>query len=145
MNYIDLRLMEKMCHPLAVAIFNQDLEPIALFSEHDNDLLDSALHNPARQFNGVDLYPTFEAKAAILYYSLIKNHPFKNGNKRLATAALLVFLFLNDRWISTNDKVVQDYLVNLAKGVAATEGSAGKDAILAELQVWLDKNIITTV
>ncbi|MDO8452295.1 MAG: type II toxin-antitoxin system death-on-curing family toxin [bacterium] len=40
--------------------------------------------------------------AAVLFYSLVKNHPFRNGNKRIAVMTSLVFLFLNDKWISAS-------------------------------------------
>jgi len=95
-NYIDIELMEKMCHPLAVALFNSTIDPITKFSEHDRARLEATLNNPRQTFEGKDLYPTFTRKAAILYYGLIKGHCFKNGNKRTTTAALLVFLYLNN-------------------------------------------------
>lgn len=106
-------------------------------------MLDSALHNPQQTFGGRELYPTFAKKAAILYYGLIKNHPFKNGNKRAATAALLVFLYINGRRLAGKflSKQTKDYLVSLAERVAASEGASGKDALLAEIEMWLDDNM----
>ena len=59
----------------------------------DYNLLDSALES----FGGEDLYPTLQAKAARLGYGLIKNHCMIDGNKRIGTHAMLVFLALNDR------------------------------------------------
>ena len=60
--------MEKMCHPLAVAIFdNKEDDPIAKFDDHELALLDSALNNPRQTFNGIELYPTLIKKAGILY------------------------------------------------------------------------------
>lgn len=38
-------------------------------------------------------------QTSILFYSLIKNHPFRNGNKRIAVIAILVFLRLNNKWL----------------------------------------------
>lgn len=80
-NYIDVALMEKMCHPLAVAVFDTSNDPIGKFDEHELSLLESALANPRHTFGGRELYPNFSQKAAILYYGLNKNYPFKNGNK----------------------------------------------------------------
>jgi death-on-curing protein len=58
-------------------------------------LLESALAQPRMTFGGDDLYPTLVEKAAALGYSLIKNHPFVDGNKRTGHAAMEVFLVLN--------------------------------------------------
>ena len=61
----------------------------------DNNLLDSALENPFQSFGGEELYPTLQAKAARLGYGLIKNHCMIDGNKRIGTHAMLVFLAIN--------------------------------------------------
>ena len=60
----------------------------------DYNLLDSALENPFQSFGGEELYPTIQAKAARLGYGLIKNHCMIDGNKRIGTHAMLVFLAL---------------------------------------------------
>ncbi len=140
-NYIDIGLMEKMCHPIAVAIFDTKEDPIAKFNEYEFALLDSALNNSKQTFGGQELYPNLVSKAAILYYTIVKNHPFKNGNKRIATASLLIFLFINDFWLEGDRKSVEDYLVNLAQNVANTKGDEGKDTILKNLENWLKQHI----
>ena len=61
----------------------------------DYALLDSALQAPFQGFAGVDVYPTVQQKAARLAYGLIKNHAFIDGNKRIGTHVLLIFLLLN--------------------------------------------------
>lgn len=61
----------------------------------DEQLLDSALANPFQTFDGQELYPTLQAKAAQLCFSLIKNHAMVDGNKRLGAHAMLIFLSLN--------------------------------------------------
>ena len=121
-SYIDLPLMEKMCHPLAVAVFDKADDPIASFEEAETEKLDAALSNPRQIFGGIDLYPTFTKKAAILYYGINKTHAFKNGNKRMATASLLVFLYINNYWLQGDKKSNEDYLVNLALRVAGSNG-----------------------
>ncbi len=128
--------MKKMCHPIAVAIFDSWSEPMTDFDDHERALLESALGNPQQSY-----YPTFTKKAAVLYYSIIKNHPFKNGNKRTATATLLVFLFINNYWIVDAKKEVEDYLVNLATRVSASKGSEHRDAFLSEIENWLNDHI----
>lgn len=69
-------------------------EPIPDYSTKDSALLESALGSPRQTFGGKLLYPTLLKQASILFYSLIKNHPFKNGNKRIAVISLLVFLII---------------------------------------------------
>lgn len=65
------------------------------YGVRDNNLLDSALKAPFQSFGGEELYPTIQSKAARLGYGLIKNHSMIDGNKRLGTHVMLVFLALN--------------------------------------------------
>jgi death-on-curing protein len=58
----------------------------------DFALLDAAIARPAASAFGGDAYPTLEEKVAALFHSLLRNHPFTNGNKRTATVAT-VFMF----------------------------------------------------
>lgn len=141
-HYIDVDLMRKMCHPIAMALFDSKNDPMANFMEHECPLLESALNNPRQTFGGKDLYPSFLNKSAILYYGMIKNHPFKNGNKRTATATLLVFLFINHFWISGFAKEIENYLVELAKRVANSKGADNKDNLLFEIEIWLSEHIV---
>lgn len=57
--------------------------------------LESALAQPRMSFGGEDLYPDLADKAAALGFSLISNHPFVDGNKRIGHAAMEAFLMLN--------------------------------------------------
>ena len=68
-------------------------------------LLESALEAPFATFGGEDLYPTLEQKAARLCHSLISNHAFVDGNKRIGMFLLLIFLRVNgvSLDISTDD------------------------------------------
>ena len=61
----------------------------------DLGALESALAQPRATFDSVDLYPTIVDKAAALAFTLAMNHPFIDGNKRIAHAAMSVFLDLN--------------------------------------------------
>ncbi|OGY96912.1 MAG: hypothetical protein A2122_01430 [Candidatus Liptonbacteria bacterium GWB1_49_6] len=139
-NYIDFEIMKEMCHPIAVALFDSDKEPMPKFSDHERALLESALNNPRQGFGGADMYSTFTKKVAVLYYGIIKNHAFKNGNKRTATATLLVFLFINNFWID-NEEETEDYLVTLAKRVADSKGSERRGEFLSEIELWLDTHM----
>ncbi len=61
----------------------------------DLGALDSALAQPQMAFGGQDLYPSLGEKAAALGLSLVCNHPFIDGNKRVGHAAMETFLVLN--------------------------------------------------
>ncbi len=137
-NYIDFEMMEKMCHPIAVALFDSADEPMTQFHRHDRGRLEAALNSPRQTFDGKDLYPTFAKKAAVLYYGLNKSHAFENGNKRTTTASLLVFLYINNRWLRGDNHAIENYLVDLAHHVASTEGSSQRDELLIEIEQWLE-------
>lgn len=59
----------------------------------DLGALESALAQPRASFGGVDLHTSLTDKAAALCFSLVNNHPFVDGNKRLGHAATETFLF----------------------------------------------------
>jgi death-on-curing protein len=61
----------------------------------DLDLLDSALESAFLTFDGIELYPTMQEKGARLGFSLISNHAFVDGNKRIGMFVLLIFLEIN--------------------------------------------------
>ena len=98
-NWLNIEDFEFLCFDLARKLMTFE-EPIPDYSTRDNGLLESALGSPKQTFGGKLLYPSLEKQAAILFYSLIKNHPFRNGNKRVAVMALLAFLSLNKKWLS---------------------------------------------
>jgi death on curing protein len=62
---------------------------------HDFGGLDSAVAQPQMAFGGQELYPSLADKAAALSFSLVCNHPFIDGNKRVEHAAMETFLVLN--------------------------------------------------
>lgn len=61
----------------------------------DFALLDAAVARPAASAFGEDAYPTLEAKVAALLHSLVRNHPFTDGNKRTATVAAVLMFRVN--------------------------------------------------
>lgn len=82
----------------------------------DYNLLDSALENPFQFFGGDELYPTIQAKAARLGYGLIKNHCMIDGNKRIGTHAMLVFLALNGIELKYTQKELYETILDVAAG-----------------------------
>ena len=96
----------------------------------DEGLLDSAIEGAFATFDGVELYLSKEEKAAKLGYSLISNHAFVDGNKRIGVYVMLSFLELNGIHIEATDKDV----VSLGLGVA--DGSMEQKDILD----WIHKH-----
>ena len=88
----------------------------------DYNLLDSALETPFQSFGGEDLYYTLQAKAARLGYGLIKNHCMIDGNKRIGTHTMLVFLALNGIELSYTQKELYETILNVAAGNITYEG-----------------------
>ena len=82
----------------------------------DNDLLDSALEIPFQTFDGEELYPTLQAKAARLGYGLIKNHCMIDGNKRIGAHVMLIFLELNGVEIDYSQKDLYETVLAVADG-----------------------------
>jgi len=83
--------------------------------------LESALAQPAMTFDEQDLYPTFAEKAAALGFSLITNHPFLDGNKRIGQAALEVFLVINGYEIEASVDKQEAIILGVAAGEIARE------------------------
>lgn len=90
----------------------------------DDGLLDSALNAPFQTFDGEDAYKTVQAKAAKLAFFLINNHPFVDGNKRIGTLAMLVFLEINGIEVKCTD----DELIELGLGLA--DGTVNNEDLL---------------
>ena len=83
----------------------------------DEGVLDSALNTPFQTFSGSEFYPDLLSKAARLAFGLIANHPFIDGNKRIGTHAMLIFLLLNNVELEYDD----DDLISLILGTATGE------------------------
>lgn len=90
----------------------------------DTDLLDSALEGIFATFGGQELYPSKEEKGARLGYSLISNHAFVDGNKRIGMYVMLTFLEVNGiRLDCTNEDIV-------SAGLAVAAGSMSYEELL---------------
>ncbi|HZK27238.1 MAG TPA: type II toxin-antitoxin system death-on-curing family toxin [Thermoclostridium sp.] len=82
----------------------------------DEGLLDSALNAPFQTFDGEYIYKTIKAKAAKLGYSLVKNHPFIDGNKRTGILVMIIFLEINGLEITCSDEELIILGLGLAEG-----------------------------
>lgn len=84
--------------------------------------LESALAQPRMTFGGQDLYPELADKAAALGYSLIQNHPFVDGNKRIGHAALEALLMLNGAELDATVDDAERTILDVAAGRLTREG-----------------------
>ena len=98
----------------------------------DLGLLESALGQPQQTFGGDDLYPSLVAKASAVGFSLIKNHPFVDGNKRIGHAAVEAMLMLNGFELSAGVDESE------AEILAVASGSRTRD----DFQEWLEEHLI---
>lgn len=114
MKTITLREVEYIAFKLAKEMLSFD-EPIPDFSTRFPNALESCLAVPFQSFSGRSLYPTLISKAAMLFYLLIKNHPFQNGNKRIAMTTLFVFLYRNGKWLEVDTQELYNFTVWVAQ------------------------------
>ena len=98
----------------------------------DFGLLESAVLSSYQSYGGQDLYPTIIEKAARTAYAVCKNHPFIDGNKRVAVTSMLIILRMND----TSLLYTQQELITLGLGIA--DGSIGYEDIVA----WLHAHVV---
>ena len=97
----------------------------------DLRMLESALAQPRATFGGTDLHPTLVQKAAALGFSLTLNHPFVDGNKRVAHAAMEVFLLLNGIDLNATIDDQERLMLDLADGRITRE----------QLILWLENHV----
>jgi death-on-curing protein len=97
----------------------------------DLGLVESAVAQPYGSFGGQDLYPSLIDKAAALAYSLVKNQPFVDGNKRVAHASMEVFLVLNGYELACSADEQEGFWLALAAGERSR----------AELVAWLSGHL----
>ena len=87
----------------------------------DENGLQSAIAQPMMTFGGQDLYPTLAEKAAAMGFSLIANHPFVDGNKRIGHKAVETFLMLNDYEIDADVDEQERVVLAVAAGAMERE------------------------
>ena len=90
----------------------------------DRGALESAVARPAMTFGGEDLYGDLAAKAATLMHSLVLNHPFVDGNKRIGVATAEFFLERNASTFEASDEELEQLTLAVAEGKVAVEALA---------------------
>jgi death-on-curing family protein len=94
-------------------------EPIPDFASRFPNKLESCLAVPFQTFAKKEFYRGLLAKAAILFYLMIKNHPFQNGNKWIAVTALFIFLYKNNKWLKIDNQELYNFAIWVAQSPAS--------------------------
>ena len=116
LEFITFRLIKEL------AIYQ---ETIPDFSTRFPNILESCLSAPFQEFSKKPLYPGLISQAAILFYLIVKNHPFQNGNKRIALTSLLVLLYKNNKWLKVDNKKLYEFIMR----VAASPGKSKRETL----------------
>ncbi|MEX2013095.1 MAG: type II toxin-antitoxin system death-on-curing family toxin [Candidatus Levyibacteriota bacterium] len=128
--------VEYVAFQLAKALMEWD-EPIPDFDTRFPEKLEGAINAPFQTFDRKSLYKGLLGKSAALFYLMIKDHPFQNGNKRIAIATLLYFLQSNGYWLS----VTNDLLYEFAKSIAGSNPTL-KDSELKRIEDFLNVSLV---
>ncbi len=98
----------------------------------DLGLIESALNRAFMTYEGKDLYQEIEDKISVITYSLVNNHGFVDGNKRIGVAVMILLFRLNDIKVNYSQKE----LIDLGLGIA--------DGFLKENEIkqWIKKHMI---
>jgi death-on-curing family protein len=110
MKMVSVKEVEYIAFRLAKELLSFN-EPIPDFVTRFPNILESCLATPFQSFSGKSLYSGFLSKASILFYLLIKNHPFQNGNKRIAMTTLFYFLYKNKKWLKVDTQELYNFTV----------------------------------
>jgi len=138
-RWITIEDFEFLCFRLAKQLMTYS-EPIPDFSTVKIDLLKSALGNPQQGTIDGLLYPTLSKQTAILFYSLIKNHAFDNGNKRIAVMAMFVFISLNGKWIEMEPTALYELALKVSNS-----NPKDKQQTLEEIELIIGTKLVDEV
>ena len=103
----------------------------------DHDLLASAAARPFQTLGSADAYPTIFDKAAALFHSLVNNHAFHNGNKRVGLIAAQVLLAHENLWL---DHSSDEEMFEFTRQAASHELTATRADELRYISEWFDAN-----
>jgi len=136
MRQITIKEVEYIAFRLAKEHLSFD-ESIPDFATRYPNILESCLLTPFQKFSGKSLYPSLTAKAGILFYFMIKNHPFQNANKRIALTTLLVFLQKNDKWLKADIQMFYNFTVWVAQSPPQF-----KDQVVMAIEKFIQTHLV---
>jgi death-on-curing protein len=97
----------------------------------DHKALEAALSRPFTTFDGKDLYPSIIEKSAALVESLVKNHAFIDGNKRIGYVMMRFYLLENGFEITASQKEKYSFIIDISKGKLS----------FIQIKDWIEKNV----
>jgi len=100
----------------------------------DEGLLDAAINRPFQSFDGKDLYETPDEKSSAIFESVIKNHPFIDGNKRIAYVLMRLLLLQYHYDIAAKQEEKYQFVIEVASGMFDFEG----------IKQWISKRLVKT-
>jgi death-on-curing family protein len=133
---ISVTQVESVAHVLARELMEYN-EPIPPFSTRFPDRLESCLNTPFQKFSNRSLYRGLVGKSAILFYLMIKNHPFQNGNKRVAIMTLLYFLYKNHYWLDVDNNALYIF----ANKIAQSNANDSKKSV-TDIRSFIRKHLV---
>ncbi len=136
MEILTVKEVEHLSFRLARELMHYN-EPIPDFSTRYPHKLESCIATPFQSFGGKDLYPTLVSKGSVLFYLMIKNHPFQNGNKRIAMTTLFVFLHMNKKWMKVDTQELYNFTVWIASSPPQF-----KDEALKTIEKFIKEHLI---
>jgi len=125
MEFISIAEIEYLAFNLAKETMDFN-EPIPAFSTRFPHILESCLATPLQGFARRSLYHGLISKAAILFYLMVKNHPFQNGNKRIAMTTLFVLLYKNKKWLKADNQELYNFATWIAASPARLKDETAK-------------------
>ncbi|MDD5686767.1 MAG: type II toxin-antitoxin system death-on-curing family toxin [Elusimicrobia bacterium] len=136
MKQITIKEVEYLSFRLAKEIMSFN-EPIPSFSTRFPNKLESCIATPFQSFSGKSLYPSLIEKASILFYLMVKNHPFQNGNKRIAMTTMFVFFHKNMKWLEVNTQELYNFTIWIAQSPSKL-----KDETIKAIEKFLKTYIV---
>ncbi len=111
-------------------------EPIPDFKTRFPYKLESCIETPFQTFERKSLYEGLVSKSSILFYLMIKNHPFQNGNKRIAVMTLMFFLIQNGKWLSLSNESIYKFAREVAESKAEN-----REQVILSINSFIKGNI----
>lgn len=134
--FLTLDDIKYVCYEYARAHLSYD-EPIPSFDLRFPNKLETAISSPQMFISSNLAYPTLPEQAAVLFYEMIKLHPFLNGNKRIACVSLMTFLLLNNKWLKATWRELYDIAVTVA-----ASNIENREGVLKLLNEFIKNSIV---
>lgn len=136
MKILKVEHVEEISYQMAQRQMAWD-EPIPDFGSRYPGKLESCMVQSFQTFGKRDLYPGLVKKTAILFYLMIKNHPFLNGNKRIAVTTMITFLIINKKWLNVTNEELYGIAVWVAKSNPKT-----KEGVVIAIENFIERSIV---